>query len=90
MDDATPAAEAFLARHGHAGKRWMFNKNLRYIEAVIEVGETVSVLGSGVREGDPMALPPEGYRSAPPTRLRLTSSPRFPLVISDDPSTTQG
>jgi hypothetical protein len=48
----------------------------------------VAILGSGIREPDPKGLPSEGYRSAPPTRLRLTSSPQYPLAISDDPLTT--
>ena len=64
-------------------------ESLRYREAMIEVGETVAVLGSGVREPDPNAPPEAAYRGAPPTPLRLTSSPRFPLIISDDPSTTR-
>jgi E3 ubiquitin ligase len=87
--DATEAEEAFLAKHGHGSQGWVFNKSLRYHEAVIELGETVAVLGSGVREFDPTALPPEGYRSPPRTRLRLTSSARYPLIISDIPSTTK-
>lgn len=89
FDDATPAEEAFLAKHGHASKGRVFNKDLRYTEEIIEIGETIAVLGSGVREGDPTARPPDGYRSPAPTRLRLTGSSRFPLVIGDDPSTTQ-
>ena len=52
-------------------------------------GYEAVVLGSGVREPDPNAPPEAAYRGAPPTRLRLTSSAKFPLVISDDPSTTQ-
>ena len=87
--NASEAEEAFLAKHGHGSKGWVFNKSLRYHEAVIELGETVAVLGSGVREFDPTAPPPEGYRSPPPTRLRLTSSARYPLIISDIPATTQ-
>jgi hypothetical protein len=42
-----------------------------------------------VQEPDPNAAPEAAYRGAPPTRLRLTSSPRFPLIISDDPATTR-
>ena len=89
FDDATPVEEAFLSKYGLRSKGWVFNKSIRYREAVIEVGETIAVLGAGVREPDPTATPPEGYRSAPPTRLRLTSSSSYPLVISDDPSTTR-
>jgi len=84
--DADPVQEAFLARHGKKSTGWVFNKGLRYREAMIEVGETVAVLGSGVREPDPEAPPEQAYRGEPKTRLRLTSSSRFPLVISDDPN----
>jgi hypothetical protein len=87
--DADPVQEAFLAKHGQKSTGWVFNKGLRFREAMIEIGETIAVLGSGVREPDPAAAPEAAYRGAPPTRLRLTSSTRFPLVISDDPSVTQ-
>jgi len=86
---ADPVQEQFLARHGQKSQGWVFNKTLRYREAMIEVGETIAVLGSGVREPDPNAAPEAAYRGAPATRLRLTSSPRFPLIISDDPATTR-
>ena len=89
FNDADHVQEAFLARHGAKSQGWVFNKSLRYREAMIEIGETIAVLGSGVREPDPNAPPEAAYRGAPPTRLRLTSSPKFPLVISDDPSTTR-
>ncbi len=89
FNDADPIQEAFLQRHGHSSKGWVFNKGLRYKEAMIEINEVVAVLGSGIREPDPMMAPAQDYRSGPPTLLRLTSSPKFPLVISDDQSTTQ-
>lgn len=84
LDDATPVEEAFLARHGKSSRGWVFNKVLTYREAIVEVGERVAILGAGVREPDPDAGPGEGYRGGPPTRLRLTSSSRYPLLISDD------
>ena len=87
--DATLVQEAFLAKYGKKSSGWVFNKSLRYREAMIEIGETVAVLGSGVREPDPDAPPEDAYRGAPRTQLRLTSSAQFPLVISDDPATTQ-
>jgi len=87
-DNATRVEEALLARHGQRTKGWLFNKVLVYRESVIEVGELVAVLGSGVREADPDGEPGALYRGAPPTRLRLTSSTRFPLVISDLRTTT--
>lgn len=86
---ADPVQEQFLARHGQKTQGWVFNRTLRYREAMIEIGETIAVLGSGTREPDPYAAPEAAYRGAPATRLRLTSSPRFPLIISDDPSTTR-
>jgi hypothetical protein len=88
FDDPTPAEQAFLDRHGQDGQRWLFNRTLRYREAVIEEGETIAVLGSGTREPDPDAPPTDAYRGEAPTRLRLTSSRKYPLVISDDPRTT--
>jgi hypothetical protein len=84
FDNPTEAERAFLSRHGERGQGWLFNRSLRYREAVIEEGETVAVLGAGTREPDPDAMPTAAYRDAPPTRLRLTSSAKYPLVISDD------
>lgn len=89
FDPAEPVEEAFLSKHGHTSKGWLFNKGLRYREAVIDIGETISILGMGVREPDPEGTPADGYRSAPPTRMRFTSSAKYPLVISDDPTTTR-
>ncbi len=89
FDDPTEIERAFLDKHGQTGQGWIFNKQLRYREAIIEVGETVAVLGAGTREPDPEAAPPADYRGDQPTLLRLTSSASYPLVISDDPSTTR-
>jgi len=89
FDDPEENERAFLARHGQSGEGWIFNKGLRYHEAVIEENEVVAVLGSGVREPDPEAEPTEAYRGDQPTLLRLTSSPSHPLVISDASDTTQ-
>ncbi len=86
FDNPTEVEKAFLARHGQKGQGWIFNRQLRYREAVIAEGETIAVLGAGTREPDPDAPPAEAYRGEAPTRLRLTSSPKYPLVISDDPS----
>ena len=88
FDDPTEAEREFLARHGQQGQGWVFNKHLRYREAIIGLGETIAVLGAGTREPDPNAAPTD-YRGAQPTLVRLTSSARYPLVISDDPSTTR-
>lgn len=61
---------------------------LRCAEAIVTEGDLISVLGSGTREPDPDSPPESAYRGNHPTRLRLTSSRRYPLVISDDPATT--
>lgn len=89
LDDATPVEEAFLRRHGKEPQGWVFNKSLNYRESIIEISEKVAVLGAGVREPDPDASPSQDYRGAMPTRLRLTSTRQFKLVISDLPNTTR-
>ncbi len=88
FDDATPIEEQFLTRHGLRSTGWVFNKSIRYREGVIEVGETITVMGQGVREPDPEAVGQVGgYRSGPPTRLRLGGSSRHPILLSDAPDT---
>jgi hypothetical protein len=84
-----PLEREFLAKHGHTSEGQLANKLLRYREAIVEAGGSITVLGMGVREPDPEGTPAEGYRSAAPTRMRFTSSPKHPLVISDDPTTTR-
>jgi hypothetical protein len=84
LDDADAREQALLARHNIAATGWVFNKTMRYSEAVIEPGETVVVAGQGIREPDPDAVGQvAGYREGLPTRLRLTSSATFPLYVSD-------
>ena len=58
---------------------------LQLHEEILAIGETICVAGAGTREGDPDGGPGEGYRTAPPTRLRITSSPRLRLLITDPP-----
>ncbi len=82
--DATPLQQALLARHGKPVERGLRARRLRYREAVIHAGKRVAVLGEGVREPDPDAPPAGDYRGDATTRLRLTSTRRFPLVIGDD------
>jgi len=78
----------FLTRHHLANHPWSRMLELRYREAVIEVGEKIAVLGSGIREPDLEARSDgDAYRAAGGTRLRMTGLRRYPLVISDDPST---
>jgi hypothetical protein len=69
----------FLLRAGRG--EVMDVDDLWFRETAIEVGETISILGAGVREPDPQAAPIGGYRGVIPTRLRLTSSDTYRLVI---------
>jgi hypothetical protein len=73
-----PVLDAFLQRHG---VRW--KDKVRVCERRIEVGRQITVMGTAVRERDPLAPPPEGYRPEPATCPRFASSQRYPLVISD-------
>jgi hypothetical protein len=54
-------------------------------EAVIAVGETITILGAGTREPDPSIRDEGTYRDGGNTRLRLTSSKKHPLYITDNP-----
>ena len=84
LDDATPQEEALLARHNLRSQGWVFNKQLRYREGVIEPGETVTALGCAVREPDPDAGgQAAGYREGGPMRLRMSGSPQAPLLLTD-------
>ncbi|MEO7096218.1 MAG: GIDE domain-containing protein [Polyangiales bacterium] len=77
------ALEAYLVSKGYSTS-WFLSSDVSYNERLIEVGETVHVIGAGTREPDPDSAP-EGYRGAMPTRLRIADSPACRLVISDDP-----
>lgn len=87
FDDATETERAFLERHGQQPEGAVFNRSLVYTETTISIAETIAVLGAGVREPDPDAAPTDAYRGAPAMRLRLTSTPRWKLRISDHHST---
>jgi hypothetical protein len=85
----TPEQEALLVRYGISSKGFMGAKPMHFSEAIIESGEKVAVLGSGIRDHDHERTMQSGYRDAPPTLLRLTSSARYPLLISDIRETTE-
>lgn len=87
FDDATDIERAFLAKNNQSPTGTVFNRSLVYRETTISVDETIAVLGAGVREPDPDAPPTEAYRGTPTMRLRLTSTPRWKLRISDHHST---
>ncbi|MBA3818799.1 MAG: hypothetical protein H0X17_07900 [Deltaproteobacteria bacterium] len=83
--DADPRQRKLLSDANLIHRDWFKTSSLRYREAIIEIGERVSILGAGVREPDPDAPAAAAYRSNAQTRIRLTSSPHAQLVISDDP-----
>jgi hypothetical protein len=89
LDNPNEREQAFLDAHATAGKRRIFNRSLRYREAVIEVGETIAIFGAAVREPDPAGKPEAAYRGAAPTRLLMTSSRKQPMIISDSPAATR-
>lgn len=79
FDDPDAAQQRFLARHGESGQGLLFNRSLRYHEAVIEVGERVAVLGAPRHEPDRSAGAP----------VELSGSLEGRLVICDARSTTR-
>jgi hypothetical protein len=78
-NELSPAQRALLLRHDHSSDR---GDQLRFVEAVLSIGERITVVGAGVRRPD---LAPSGesdYRSAPPPQLHLAASNTAPLLIS--------
>lgn len=79
LDPATAAQQAVLARHAdHRRGR----SRLRFLEAVLSVGERVTVVGTGTRRPYVEWSAESDYRSAAPTRLQLEGSDAAPLSIS--------
>lgn len=85
FDNPTRTERNYLESHGKEGQGWVFNKKLRYTEAILEPGERVSVFGYGSKEPDPDAAP-SGYREMQPMRLRISGNVDYPPMISDCPS----
>ncbi len=84
----TPREEALLARHRLLEFSHPLADGLRYRESILEADERIAVFGGGVREPDPEESA-ASYRGAPPTRLCITGTSRFPLFISDDPRSVE-
>lgn len=80
--DAHPHHRALLERHGIDPRRWG-PSTLRYSEAVLQLGQHITVIGSGLQEIDPLAAEARIYRERGPTRLRMVGSASAPLLISD-------
>lgn len=73
------AQRALLVRHGHSSDR---GDQLRFVEAVLSIGEQIMVAGAGLRRPDLASFMESDYRSAPPARLQLAASDAAPLLIS--------
>lgn len=89
--EPSPRIEAFLHEHGISTRGIIFNKTMRFQEAVVELGERVSVLARARWEHDPDApsAPGEGYRDVrQPKRLILQTPPSEPMIVSDEPRMT--
>ena len=84
--DADPVQRSLLERHALVYRDWFWTDSVRYREAIIEVDKPIAVVGIATREPDLEATSVGLYRDPGATRLWLRGSPRFPLVISDDPS----
>jgi hypothetical protein len=84
--DTTPRHAAFLAHLGRSDQRPGGRIRLQYHEGIVAPGDPVAVLGHGVREPDPAAIDRiGGYRAGAPTRLRISGTARWPVLISDRP-----
>ena len=81
-EDASERLRSFLAARSVVAKALASGRRVQFLEAALEPGEKVSVIGIGVREVDPKAAP-VGYREAPTMRLRIEGTSKRPVVISD-------
>jgi hypothetical protein len=84
---ATPEQAALLVRHAFKTERC--DSPLYFSEGIVESVKRIAVLGSGIRDHDSERTVQSAYRDAPPTMLRLTSTVRNALLISDDPATME-
>jgi hypothetical protein len=88
FDNPTPAeAEFFAANPVSTDALLGFQRNLRYIEVILEEGATVAAVGVAAAEFDPSGgSAGSGYRD-PAQRIVLSSTdPKRPVLIGDDPA----
>lgn len=76
----TPRTDALLARHGYTSPDPLWKRRLRCGEGIVVAGDTISVVGAGVREADPLTIGEGLFREAG-TRLHLAGSEKSPLWI---------
>jgi len=84
FNEATPDLDALLARHGHSSRGWVFNKNIRYTEGVLEAGEIVAVVGLCKLETDPDPQAEGGGYRERPMRLVVRATDQGELLITDE------
>jgi hypothetical protein len=89
FDKPNEREQAFLDEHKTSSTHGAFNRNLRYREATIGIGDTIAIFGAAMREPDPTGQPEAAYRGDAPTKLRMTSSRKYPMMISDSAEATR-
>ncbi len=81
FNPASPALAAFMESRGVATRGFLLKKTIRAREGVLEVGEVVTVAGSGMVMNDPSAQ--TGYRSSAKL-LHVRALSTGELLASDD------
>jgi len=78
FDVPTPRTDALLARHGYGHLSHAWRSNLRIRESVILVGDRLTLVGFGVRLGDPLS----GVYREGASQLRMGGSVKHPLWMT--------
>lgn len=89
FSDPTPQLDAFLLEHGQDTKGWLFTRNLKVEEGVLEEGEQVAVMGLARWEPDPDPRAPAAGLRRRAMRLVVTDPPDGPMLLSDEPKLTR-
>jgi hypothetical protein len=83
--DANPRQRAILADHKLIDRDWFNTHHLTYREAVLDIGERVTVRGYVVRDLDSGAqVTATDYRTATATRWHISGTLDEPLLVTDD------
>lgn len=81
LEELSPAAQAFLERHGRKSRNAVFRRDIRFEEGLIEHDETVAVFGN-VRPATGSAAEYGGYRTGS-TRMVIEAPRGGHLHITD-------
>jgi len=82
--ELSPRARGVLAKY-LPDRAWDRTTRIRFHERVVELGERVSIAGTGHREADPHALGERMFRDKAQERLRFVGTQKLPLLIGSDP-----